>query len=172
MQRLIIMRHAKTERWFEGVNDAARALTERGKSDALRIADELTSRDWIPDHVMISTARRTIETWTRIKPICPDATIIKRDELYLASCTTLIEAIEEAGTDGTVMVIGHNPGLHELALHYWALDLRAEMPAGAEILSFKLPTAAVVLFEFSQDASGNKAVTLSNMILPGSGSEE
>ena len=43
MKRLILMRHAKTEPWGEGVDDFSRALTPRGKEDAQRMAEELVA---------------------------------------------------------------------------------------------------------------------------------
>lgn len=166
MRRLIIMRHAKTERWFEGVNDAARALVARGHEDAVLVADDMVERGWLPDHVVVSTARRAIETWARIKTFFPGVEAQKLDELYLASLDTLLDTIDSTKEHETVLLIGHNPGLHELALHYWARDDRAEFPADSEILDYKLPTSAAVLIEFGESEDGSETVQLSGMTYP------
>ncbi|MEO1029603.1 MAG: histidine phosphatase family protein [Pseudomonadota bacterium] len=166
MRRLIIMRHAKTERWFEGINDAARALTDRGKEDSVLIAGKLREMRWVPDHALISTARRAIETWSRMKPVFPETPSTKLDDLYLADVSTLLDVIENQFKGETVLLIGHNPGLHELALHFWAHDERREFPAGTEILDYKLPTAAASWFELPGDTLDLKAATLSGMIYP------
>lgn len=166
MRRLIIMRHAKTERWFEGINDAARALTDRGKEDSVLIAGKLRELGWVPDHALISTARRAIETWARMKPVLPDVSSEKLDDLYLADVSTLLDVIETKFQGDTVLLIGHNPGLHELALHFWAHDDRREFPAGTEILDYKLPTAAAILLELPDGGDLLKGARLSGMIYP------
>ena len=58
MKRLILMRHAKTEPFGEGIDDFGRALTEQGHSDAARIAEELVALGWSPERILVSTARR------------------------------------------------------------------------------------------------------------------
>lgn len=166
MRRLIIMRHAKTERWFEGVNDSARALIERGHEDAVMVAEEMVARNWVPDHVYVSTARRANETWARIKPFFLHSEVTKKDELYLASLDTLLDIVGDIAVEDTAMIIGHNPGLHELALHYWARDVRAEFPPESEMLDYKLPTSGAVLIEFGPGENGEASVKLAGMIYP------
>ena len=63
MKRLIVMRHAKTEDWAEGIDDHGRALTERGRLDAANVGREIIAKDWTPDFVAVSSARRAKETW-------------------------------------------------------------------------------------------------------------
>ena len=69
MQRLILMRHAKTEPWTEGIDDHARALTPVGHEAAAAMASALKAEGWVPEKAIISTARRTRETWVHLSDV-------------------------------------------------------------------------------------------------------
>jgi len=115
MNRLILMRHAKTEAWHEGVDDHGRALVARGHTDARLMAETLNGRGWRPDAARISTARRARETWAAMAPVWPLVRPELADELYLAAPGTIESVLGSAQWQGTLIVIGHNPGLHEFA---------------------------------------------------------
>ena len=72
MKRLILMRHAKTETWTEGLDDFGRALTDRGHEDAARMAQELVDMGWSPERILVSTARRARETCSDVARIFVD----------------------------------------------------------------------------------------------------
>lgn len=154
MKRLILMRHAKTEPWYQGSDDAGRALLARGKSDAQLVAADLKTRGWLPDQVLISSARRTRETWAEMKLALPEARSEVLDGLYLAGTSALEAAISAHQACQTLMVLGHNPGIHDLAAGISSRGGSVNQPA-AFMLASKMPTAAAALFEAHgpQDAS-------------------
>jgi len=70
-----------------------------------------------PDIVLVSSARRTQETLALLEPWNETPLIESLDALYLASPDQLLATLRGvAETARSVMVVGHNPGLHELAL--------------------------------------------------------
>ena len=116
MRRLILFRHAKTEPSEPGLEDRARVLVERGRRDAAKIGAYMKSHALVPDRVVISPAARTQETWkitaTAFRP-APGAA--SADQLYDATPHAIFAVIKDAPTAAhTLMVVGHNPGLHEI----------------------------------------------------------
>lgn len=158
MKRLVLMRHAKTEPWFQGSDDEARALVPRGKTDAGLVAEALIGMGWIPDTVLVSSARRTRETWNMMASLMPSAHQVILDELYLAGTVALERAIGKYDTVGTLMLLGHNPGIHDLAVQIASRAGTVNQPA-AKTLAGKMPTGAAALFEAGGDI-GFEASTL------------
>lgn len=144
MKRLILMRHAKTESWHEGIDDHGRALTTRGHTDAVQIAHMLKRENWLPDIALVSTARRARETWLAMDSVFENTAHKSLERLYLTGLRGLEETIEDTADTSTLMIIGHNPGIHDLAQeitrqagtldHHAALKLSAKMPTGAAAL--------------------------------------
>lgn len=133
MDRLILMRHAKAERRAASGGDFERRLTEEGRADAALVGRALAKDNLIPAVVLISAAQRTVDTWEAMKAAFPNAL--------------------EGVTAGTVMLIGHNPGIHELAV-----GLLREGGAGSAVLgkiASRFPTATAVAF--TVDANGRAA---------------
>jgi len=149
MRRLILFRHAKAEPSEPGMEDRARALTDRGRKDAAKIGAYMAGHALIPDRVVISPAGRTQETWkytaTAFRP-APAA--MSADRLYDATPHAIFAVIKEAPRAAhTLLVVGHNPGLHEVALMLIASgDLEAR-----ERLQEKLPTSGLVIIDFAFD---------------------
>ena len=149
MRRLILFRHAKAEPSEPGMEDRARALTERGRKDAAKIGAYMAGHALIPDRVVISPAGRTQETWkytaTAFRP-APAA--MSADRLYDATPHAIFAVIKEAPRAAhTLLVVGHNPGLHEVAQMLIASgDLEAR-----ERLQEKLPTSGLVIIDFAFD---------------------
>lgn len=108
------MRHAKAG--TSAISDHARPLTERGRHDAVRVAQELSRRGWLPDQVLVSDAERTLETlawlhetWGLVRPTRIEAS------LYLPGVGDLLKAIAAASESArTVLVVSHNSGCEEL----------------------------------------------------------
>ena len=146
MKRLILMRHAKTEPWDHGIEDAARILLPRGHGDARLIAAELVRRDWLPDRILISSARRTRETWKFLAETIPTTETKVLDELYLAGTHDLEKAISKNEDAQTLMLLGHNPGLHDLAAGISSQAGTNNQKAALK-LAAKMPTSATALFE-------------------------
>ena len=63
MRRLLLLRHAKTERAEPGERDRDRKLTARGRADAPIIGAYMARHRLIPDLALVSPAARTHETW-------------------------------------------------------------------------------------------------------------
>ena len=117
MHTLYLLRHAKSS-WSDAtLVDHERPLSPRGRRDAKRIADHLLRLGIVPALVLCSTARRTRETLELVGRALDAATVSLESELYAASATTLLERLHAVPEEvGSVMLIGHNPGLEHLAL--------------------------------------------------------
>jgi len=147
MHRLILFRHAKTEARAPGGEDIDRALVERGRADSQRMGRILADAGMAPDLVLVSPAVRARETWTLASPAFPPARVEIRDGLYDATPEDVADELTKgvAAAD-TVMVVGHNPSLHELAISLLE-DGWAE-PADIERVSAGFPTATAATFRF------------------------
>jgi phosphohistidine phosphatase len=149
MRRLLLFRHAKAESAEPGKKDLARGLVERGRKDAARIGSYMATHALAPDRVLVSPARRTQETWkclaSAFKPE-PAATTVEK--LYDATPHAILAAIKDTPASAhMLLVIGHNPGLHEAALMLIASgDIDAR-----ERLTEKLPTSGLVIVDFAID---------------------
>jgi phosphohistidine phosphatase len=149
VRRLLLFRHAKAKRFEPGMEDRARVLIERGRKDSARIGAYMAAHALVPDRVLISPAARTLETWKfTATALCSTPAAVTAEQLYNATPRAIIAVIKEAAAAAhTLLVIGHNPGLHELALMLIASgDVDAR-----ERLREKLPTAGLVIIDFAFD---------------------
>jgi len=150
MDRLILFRHGKAERTAPG-GDIARRLTDRGRRDAEIMGGVLATQGLVPDLALVSSAARTQETWEAASPAFPGARLLVRRDLYLADEAVIVDLAETLGESaGTVMIVGHNPGLHMLTL-----GLLRQAGAGAAVMARaqdKFATSSVSAFTF--DAAG------------------
>ncbi len=150
MKRLLLLRHAKAVPGDAKTDDHERALNARGQHDAPLMGAEMHHRLYIPDIALCSTARRTLETWERIAPefdAPPGVDFL--DALYLASPKTILKLVLSANDDdGTLLVLGHNPGLEDCAA---ALARKPETQGERGLLEQmrdKFPTCALAALEF------------------------
>lgn len=116
--RLYLLRHARAEIGSDDTPDEARALTEDGHREAADVASWLAGRTEPPTHVLCSSARRAVETMECVVAAIPDKPAVSvSDELYLASAWKLFEQIHSTQTGvSSLMLVGHNPGMAELAV--------------------------------------------------------
>lgn len=148
MDRLILMRHGKAERHAQTGGDFERALAPSGREDAARMGEVLAGLAYSPDVLLVSSARRTRETAEQIAASFPKARGEHLRDLYHADPEEIVQAIEDDGDRaGTVMVVGHNPGMHELALRL-ALQGGAS-PIQTNKLRGRFPTSTVVVFKWN-----------------------
>ena len=153
MHRLILLRHGKAERTAPG-GDIARRLTDRGRSDALLMGRVLAERELIPDVALVSAAARTQETWAAVSPSFPSAEVQVTRDLYLAPEGLILSLAEERGeTAGSILVVGHNPGIHLLSLHL----LRQAGAGGAIIARAEARFATSSAAAFTFDEAGRPA---------------
>ena len=149
VMRLLVLRHAKSEKAAPGMPDRERPLNARGVRDAATMGAYIVRHGLEPDLAVVSTARRTRETWECLagKLAAPPAPLYEQ-RLYNAGADGILAAIRHVeGTARTLMVIGHNPGLHALARSLIAsgdVELR-------EQLNERLPTAGLVVIDFAGD---------------------
>jgi phosphohistidine phosphatase len=149
MRRLILLRHAKTERAEPGERDRARKLTKRGRTDAATIGAYMAHHGMVPDLALVSPARRTQETWELVAAAFAKAPRhVNEDRIYNAGTDGLMELIRETRGAPSLLVVGHNPGLHDVAMQLIAagdIEMR-------QSLSEKLPTSGLVVIELAMDA--------------------
>ena len=123
MRRLMLLRHAKTETDAPSGKDQDRRLDDRGRRDAAEIGDWIGRHPPFPDRVLVSPAVRAHQTWDIARGgnawgCAPQPQVEFLPELYGADPTQLLQIIRMASvTDPKrLMLVGHNPGMHELAL--------------------------------------------------------
>jgi len=149
MKRLLLLRHAKAERDSEN-GDQGRKLNARGRDDSARMGAFLHVKGWTPDCVLSSPSARTAETWELVAAELPQAADAQfLDALYLASWKAMLNLIRHHADDDakTLLVIGHNPGLEELALALAQRPDSEEMRAQLGAMREKFPTCALAAFD-------------------------
>jgi phosphohistidine phosphatase len=149
MRRLLLLRHAKAGRAPPGGRDHDRVLTERGRGDAAKLGVFLARHGFVPDRTIVSTSARTRETWALLASAFVRTPAVEFDDrLYDATPQTLLQTIKGAGlATATLLVIGHNPGLQELAATLVATgDIDARERLGEDF-----PTAALAAISFADD---------------------
>lgn len=145
MDRLLIMRHAKAERASASGRDFDRLLSARGQTQARAMGEALAERKLVPDRVLVSSAARTLGTWQAMAPLFSDAVVSSDEALYNAPASRWRARIEASlDQPGTFLVIGHNPGIHELAVQL--LEEGAGPASAGASLSEGFPTAALCVF--------------------------
>lgn len=139
------MRHAKTER-SNPDGDHARVLMERGHSDSDLIAGWLAENGIRPDLALVSDAARTRQTMAKLKPALAEGADVRfSGSLYLAPPEAILHEIWATPANAeTLLVVGHNPGIHELAFELAGSGerrLRSTLAGG-------FPTAALAVLDF------------------------
>ena len=144
-RRLAIMRHAKADQ--DGPTDFERGLTDRGRRDAADAGAWLADQGFEPEHVLVSAARRAVETWEHVARGAGWDLDPELDRgLYAADPETTLDLIRLVDDDvRDLMVIGHNPTTASLAQ---LLDDGDGDPDAQEAMTSEFPTSAVPLFEY------------------------
>jgi len=149
MKTLTLLRHAKSD-WSDAVQrDFDRPLNERGRRAARTIGAHMAAEKLIFDRVVASPAVRVVDTIDEVakgygRPLAPDFDA----RIYLASAITLLDLLRETPVEvDRLLLVGHNPGLEQLALELAAADSKNPMRRRIEV---KYPTAT--LAEIAVDA--------------------
>lgn len=141
---LILTRHAKSD-WDAGLDDFERPLNRRGREAAPAIAGWLVGEGYLPDVVLVSGARRTVETWERMAGAMPEtATMESVPALYHSSADTMLSVLRSQTTP-TVMMIAHNPGIATFAEQI--VDTPPDHPNFGHY-----PTAATTVIRFGAES--------------------
>jgi phosphohistidine phosphatase len=169
--RLVLLRHAKSSWAAPDADDHERPLNARGRRACELLAAHFATQD-PPDLVLCSDARRTRETLERIRGgFSKMPQIAIEDGLYLASAKRLRDRIADLPEEtGSVMLIGHNPGMQELA----QVLASHSAPKLRRRVAEKFPTAAAAGFrvEGPWEAVGGMRTALTDYVTPADLSEE
>jgi len=151
MDRLILLRHGKADPDSDTGDDFDRRLAPRGVEESAAMGLRLADMGFRPNMALVSTAARARGTWEAASAAFPDAQVRFDPDLYHADSGVVRQAAREAGAAfGTVMIVGHNPGLQELTV---ALLQEGGAPAGLVSKAQRhFPTAAAAIFLI--DANG------------------
>lgn len=146
MLRLMLLRHAKSN-WPTGVADRDRPLAARGREAAPLMGGYLAEELLLPDLVLISPARRTVETWELVAPMLPEKPATQYEpRIYEARTSALLDVVQEtAPVVKTLLMIGHNPGFENLAQ---SLTGHGDRYAAAR-MSQKYPTCGLAVLNFA-----------------------
>ena len=150
MQQLLLLRHAKSS-WDDPAQpDHARPLNARGFAAAVKLRGTLRDLGLLPDVILVSSARRTLQTLEALAPWDETPIIEPMDGLYLAEPKRLFDITRGVSeTVRSLMLVGHNPGLHEFALSVSAAPPGIQVPASssaASRLASDFPAGALAEF--------------------------
>jgi phosphohistidine phosphatase len=144
-RRIAVMRHGKAEP--AGRTDFEREVADRGRVDSADTGAWLAEQGFVPDHALVSAARRTIGTWESVaagggydlEPFLSQA-------LYGAGPESALDLVREVPAEAVaLLVIGHNPTMASLAS---LLDDGEAAPEVSAEMMTGYPTSAVALFEY------------------------
>ncbi|MDX1974143.1 MAG: histidine phosphatase family protein [Rickettsiales bacterium] len=142
---LIILRHAKAVPTKADLDDHERPLDEQGQAEARHVGQRLAALELRPDLIFCSSSVRTRQTAEIIQSCLPEMPITYSKALYLASPSEILKLVAECSDDiKQLLIIGHNPGAHELAIK---LARGGEEKALNE-MTLTFPTAAVAAINF------------------------
>ncbi|HET9715308.1 MAG TPA: histidine phosphatase family protein [Pseudolabrys sp.] len=152
MRRLFLFRHAEAERSLPGTDDRARKLDDHGRRDAALIGSYMASHALLPDQALISPALRAQETWQLAAQFLqspPPSSLVEL--LYDARPDAIMDVIRRTPANiQRVLILAHNPGLHEVAV---TLIASGDVDA-RERLREKLPTSALLVIDFAFESWG------------------
>ncbi|MFJ9811109.1 SixA phosphatase family protein [Streptomyces sp. NPDC101158] len=143
--RLLLVRHAKAVPKDQLIDDFDRPLSARGKADAPRTGRWLADRGLAPDLVLCSPSRRTRQTWQlAVAALEYPPPAVYDERLYNAAPSMLVTVLaERANGLGSLALVGHNSGIHELAAGLCG----SGPPDLLERVKTKFPTSGVVVVD-------------------------
>jgi len=147
--RLLLLRHAKSD-WSGDLGDHDRPLAPRGRKAAPRMGAFMRKKGYVPAAVLCSTAERTKETLALVlSALGADPKVRYERALYLAEWPGLLAAMQTAAAaDTPLLMIGHNPGIEQLAIALAAQPEDAAERARRDQLERKFPTAGLAVLDF------------------------
>jgi len=146
MKNLILIRHASAESEQFPFNDFDRRLTETGISETRKLAEFLLSTKFQPDKVVCSAAKRTFETAGIItETLFIQQSAIEIPALYNAGFQVLLQHIQSFGQEqNTIALVGHNPGISQIATVLSSNNPYQFSTASALCLEFKVESWSAV----------------------------
>lgn len=151
MKRLFLLRHAKTVPANPGIEDHDRELLERGRNDVPAVGAYMVAKRYLPDLILSSTARRTVETVELLSETLPRAQHIEyTDRLYLAGQKEMLAVIRSVPPTVTrLLIVGHNPGIEQLATALSRQPVKRKERDRFDQIEEKFPTCALAVLDFA-----------------------
>lgn len=147
MSRLFLLRHAKAGWALPGMRDFDRPLEPSGRADAEATGVAMASGGYVPDLTLCSSARRARETLEGVSVHADTGRVLFLDSLYSQDASGYLETIRDHGGPGSLLVVGHNPMMEDLAM---ALAGSGDRPARAALNS-GFPTSGLAIIDFAED---------------------
>ncbi|WP_448581170.1 SixA phosphatase family protein [Thermaurantiacus sp.] len=149
MRTLSLLRHAKSS-WDDPIQrDFDRPLNARGRRAAVRMGQYLHDTGLVFDRVLASPAVRVLETLEGVEEgLGRSLGAILDRRIYMASAVGLLDLLQTTEDVPHLLLVGHNPGLEDLAL---LLTPEDDAPLRAAIVE-KYPTAALATLAFACDS--------------------
>jgi phosphohistidine phosphatase len=169
MHQLILLRHGKAVRGTADISDHDRALTPDGRRTVAAMGTAMRRAGLTPDVILVSAALRTQQTLDALEPWEDRPNIETMPGLYMAGSLQIRDILGDLPeTVRSVLVIGHNPGIQELAqMLAGAAGSDPASPALAR-LGNEYPTAALseFLITTAWHKIGAAGATLQRFLLP------
>lgn len=115
MRELILLRHAHAEPAFAGQDDIDRPLSRQGLAEAEAAGKWLKDHGYLPDRIIASPARRARETLEQVLQALGYIEQRQDARIYDATPGALMQVADEHREHGRVLMVGHNPGLEQMA---------------------------------------------------------
>ena len=144
MSRLFLLRHAKAGWALPGMRDFDRPLDQSGRADAEAAGVQMRSHGYVPDVTLCSNAVRARETLEGIAGQADTGRVLFCDKLYSEDAAGYLALIHENADSGSVLVIGHNPMMEDLAT---AVSGGGNADARA-LLNSGFPTSGLAVIDF------------------------
>ena len=155
MHQLLLMRHAKSSWDDPALSDHARPLNRRGQRAAEAMRRAIQDLGLAPDLVLVSSSRRTLQTLEALEPWADTPLVEPMDAIYLATAPALLQVLRGvADTVRSVMLMGHNPGLHELEMLLVGTHGMAHLDSTLRRLAEGYPSGALAEFSVAGPWSG------------------
>ena len=157
MKTLYLLRHAKSSWDDASLDDFDRPLSGRGRKAAPLVGKHMAEQGWQPDLALVSPAVRARDTWQLVSAELP-APVETRFEppIYMADPEALLALLRDTAAPGPVILVGHNPGLEDLAS---LLAGPGSDPQARARMAEKYPTAALARFQVAALEPGGAALT-------------
>lgn len=143
MHDILLLRHAAAMSASPDGSDGARPLSPLGEREAREAGRWLAEHDLRPDRVLCSPARRAVMTANAVlDALGQSVEPVLEPSIYDAVPGTLITLLDQQTDAGTIVLIGHNPGLEQLVgllTEGTSSESRGMPPAGLAWLRAALP---------------------------------
>lgn len=147
MRQLLILRHAKSSWDDRELPDRERPLNPRGRRAAEAMRDAIDRLGLAPDLVLLSTSVRTVQTYEALEPWGDTPLVERMDALYDAPASLLFDTLRDVKeTVRSIMLVGHNPGVHEMAMRLVGENAMTFANADLRRLAEGYPSGALTEF--------------------------